>query len=299
MDLSIVVANYNKALFIINCLQSLDEQDTSYKYEVVIVDDGSDDNSVALIDKFLADRKINGKFLFFPREHEGKIQAYNFGVSKATGKFIKIFGSDDVAFLNLVEDIVRESASTNVILHNCSVTDERGLCLKKNYLNLTTGMYTLSLPLVISGMSFPSGNYVFSNQVADLIFPIPTEATYEDWYVAFVLAINHIPVFFDSTPLFNYTQTRGSAWGGVFNYSCENYRRRASRDMAMTEFFQRTLGSNYLLELSTKRTELDLILKDNLLQVLFSDLGILKKAEIIIRLRLGFLINIAKKFMRR
>lgn len=50
MDLSIIIPVYNAAALIDRCLDSVFNQTTGYAYEVICVDDGSKDNSVALIE---------------------------------------------------------------------------------------------------------------------------------------------------------------------------------------------------------------------------------------------------------
>ncbi len=49
MDLSIVIPVYNGALLLNRCLDSIFIQKTQYTYEVILIDDGSTDDSVELI----------------------------------------------------------------------------------------------------------------------------------------------------------------------------------------------------------------------------------------------------------
>lgn len=49
VDLSIVIPVYNASLLLNRCLDSVFNQETSYGFEVILVDDGSTDNSVELI----------------------------------------------------------------------------------------------------------------------------------------------------------------------------------------------------------------------------------------------------------
>ena len=55
IDLSIIIPVYNAALSIERCLTSIFKQDTQYTYEVILIDDGSRDDSVNII------KKIKGK----------------------------------------------------------------------------------------------------------------------------------------------------------------------------------------------------------------------------------------------
>ncbi len=49
IDLSIIIPVYNAALSIERCLNSIFKQDTQYTYEVILIDDGSSDDSVNII----------------------------------------------------------------------------------------------------------------------------------------------------------------------------------------------------------------------------------------------------------
>jgi len=48
---SIIVANYNNAVFLKDCLKSLINQNFN-SYEIIVVDDKSTDNSIKILDKF-------------------------------------------------------------------------------------------------------------------------------------------------------------------------------------------------------------------------------------------------------
>ncbi len=50
MDLSIIVPVYNAIPLLERCLDSIFHQTTQYSYEVILVDDGSTDNSVGVIE---------------------------------------------------------------------------------------------------------------------------------------------------------------------------------------------------------------------------------------------------------
>ena len=49
IELSIIIPVYNASKLLNRCLDSIFNQETQYSYEVILVDDGSSDNSVELI----------------------------------------------------------------------------------------------------------------------------------------------------------------------------------------------------------------------------------------------------------
>lgn len=91
---SITVLNYNSANNLEATLESVNRQ--TYKHiELIIVDDGSTDNSVALIEKWL--KNYPGKFKFIRHDvNKGMCAAYNSGLHHATGKYYAAIMAGDV-----------------------------------------------------------------------------------------------------------------------------------------------------------------------------------------------------------
>lgn len=88
--ISIIVPVYNKQNQIKRCIESIKCQ--SYEdWELILVDDGSTDNSASVIDPFLSDSKIS----YFYKENGGVSSARNAGLKKAIGEWIIFLDSDD------------------------------------------------------------------------------------------------------------------------------------------------------------------------------------------------------------
>lgn len=90
MDLSIIIPVYNASLLINRCLDSIFHQSTQYIYEVILVDDGSTDNSVEII-KARKEENI----ILFQQKNAGPSVARNKGVELAHGKYITFIDADD------------------------------------------------------------------------------------------------------------------------------------------------------------------------------------------------------------
>ena len=92
MDLSIIIPTYNRANLIRFTLDSLrKEHHSSQEYEVIVVDDGSDDNTEAIVRDDFSD------VLFLKNIGKGASAARNTGLAAATGKYITYLDSDDLA----------------------------------------------------------------------------------------------------------------------------------------------------------------------------------------------------------
>ncbi len=85
---SIIIPNYNKGTYVKDCLESIFNQDIEkHKYEVIVVDDGSTDNSPEIIKQFPV------KLMHTNRKRAGG--ARNLGLDNASGEYIVFVDSDD------------------------------------------------------------------------------------------------------------------------------------------------------------------------------------------------------------
>lgn len=99
--ISIIIPLYNKELYIKKCLDSILSQ-TFSDFEIVIIDDGSFDNSGKIIsDNFKNDLRIR----YFQQENKGVSNARNRGIELSNGKFLIFIDADDTISPNFLESI--------------------------------------------------------------------------------------------------------------------------------------------------------------------------------------------------
>ena len=125
MDLSIIIPVFNKSKLINRCLDSIFSQTTQYTYEVILVDDGSTDDSVELIKA----RKENS-IILYEQQNAGPSVARNKGVELSHGKYCAYLDADDywedgfiektVSFLEEHDDCV----AVNVAQRHLTVSGE-------------------------------------------------------------------------------------------------------------------------------------------------------------------------------
>ncbi len=96
---SIIVNNYNYSAFLRNAIDSALNQ-TYPNIEVIVVDDGSTDNSRDII------KSYGESIVYFFKENEGQGSAYNAGFLKSKGEFVCNLDSDDTLFNNSVEKFI-------------------------------------------------------------------------------------------------------------------------------------------------------------------------------------------------
>lgn len=102
VDLSIIIPVYNVEKYIRRCVDSILIQRFS-SYEVLLIDDGSTDNSGKICDD-IANK--NDKISVFHQKNAGCSVARNFGIQKAKGKYICFMDSDDEWKTDFLESIV-------------------------------------------------------------------------------------------------------------------------------------------------------------------------------------------------
>jgi glycosyltransferase involved in cell wall biosynthesis len=109
--ISIIMPCYNAAAFIEQAIESVLGQ-IYPDIELIIVDDGSSDESVAIAEQ-LASRN-SGKITLLSQDHKGPYPARNLGLSQATGEFVAFLDADDwwsnTCLSKLHEAITRHNA---------------------------------------------------------------------------------------------------------------------------------------------------------------------------------------------
>ena len=103
---SIIVPVYNVESYVLDCLNSIKEQ-TYKEFEVIIVNDGSLDKSVNIINKFLIDNE-DSRFKLYDKKNGGLSDARNYGASFANGKYLIFLDSDDYWDERLLSSINEE-----------------------------------------------------------------------------------------------------------------------------------------------------------------------------------------------
>lgn len=91
--LTIVVPVYNTEKYIKRCLDSLDNKEINDKIEVLIVSDGSKDNSINIAREY--EKKYPNTFKIIEKENGGHGSTINKGLEIATGKYFRVIDSDD------------------------------------------------------------------------------------------------------------------------------------------------------------------------------------------------------------
>ena len=98
-ELSVVLCSYNRREVLRECLDSFQHQTAAGRFELVVVDDGSDDGTRELLDGYAF--RVPHRVVH--RENGGLAAARNTGIAEARGDLLLFINDDTIAFPDLVE----------------------------------------------------------------------------------------------------------------------------------------------------------------------------------------------------
>ena len=170
MKISVLIDNYNYEKFLSECIKSVLNQ-TYQNFEVIIVDDGSRDNSKEIIEEY-AKKDTRIKTIF--KENGGQASAFNEGIKHCNGEIICFLDSDDKFKPKKLEKVVEASKKGYEYIIN-----DYELIGNTNYDFGPYYPYAGYNQFLVYYLSFFTGsttsNISISNNLAKMIFPIKNE----------------------------------------------------------------------------------------------------------------------------
>lgn len=207
--ISIIVPVYNVEKYLDRCINSILKQ-TYQNLEIILVDDGSTDNSVEICDEYA---KKDNRIKVVHKANGGLSDARNVGIDNATGEYIGLIDSDDWIsedmYLILYNNIKKENADisccnkflvyTNMMIPYGNVdfyevmNSERAIELMCTHGYLETSAYAkLYKKEIFQNIRYPKGK------------------VNEDIYTTYKLLDKASKIVYDATPLYYYRQRKGS-----------------------------------------------------------------------------------------
>lgn len=115
IKVSVIIPVYNAEKYLDKCLDSVINQSLK-DIEIIIINDGSTDNSIKIINKYLNDKRL----VFFNRKNHGIGVTRNFGIKSAKGKYICFLDSDDYYEHNMLEDMYNYIINNDLDIAICN-----------------------------------------------------------------------------------------------------------------------------------------------------------------------------------
>ena len=127
--ISFIIPTYNSASTIERSINSILNQKSNIEYEIIVVNDGSTDQTDNVMKKFSNNKNVK----YFVKENSGVADTRNYGLDQASGEYIIFVDSDDYISPNLLSDIqCYINESIDLIKWNAIYVNENNIELKKN-----------------------------------------------------------------------------------------------------------------------------------------------------------------------
>lgn len=203
---SIIVPVYGVEKYIDKCLNSLVKQSLK-EIEVIVVNDGTKDNSQKIVDKYV--KKYPDKIKSYIKENGGQGSARNYGLKKASGEYIGYVDSDDFVEKDMYKKLYNKAKENNydiVVCGNYNVSED----YQNKNIDAFINNYNTDLENIFFG-KMAVWNKIYKR---DILIKNKLEFKEKVWYedLAFTLkAIMNSNTFaFIDEPLYDYLIREGS-----------------------------------------------------------------------------------------
>ena len=203
---SIIVPVYGVEKYIDKCLDSLVKQSLK-EIEIIVVNDGTKDNSQKIIDKYV--KKYPDKIKSYIKENGGQGSARNYGLKKAMGEYIGYVDSDDFVEKDMYKKLYNKAIENDydiVVCGNYNVSED----YKTKNIDIFTNYYNTDLENLFFG-KMAVWNKIYKR---DILIKNKLEFKEKVWYedLAFTLKaiMNSNSFAFIDEPLYDYLIREGS-----------------------------------------------------------------------------------------
>ena len=205
IKVSVIVPVYNVEKYIEKCLDSLVNQ-TLKEIEIIVVNDGSPDNSQKIIDKFV--KKYPNKVKSFIKENGGLGSARNYGLKHIKGEYVAFIDSDDFADLKMLEEMynLAKKDNSDIVLCSNNLLDENNRILK-----IESAIINKKINNNLLKYKLAAWNKLYKKELLiNNKFEFRSNVWYEDVDFTTKVMINAKKVSFIDKPLYNYLLREGS-----------------------------------------------------------------------------------------
>lgn len=203
---SIIIPVWGVEKYISKCLDSLVNQ-TLEDIEIIVVNDGSPDNSQKIIDEYV--KKYPDKVKSYIKENGGQGSARNYGLEVSTGEYIGFVDSDDFVELDMFEKMynkAKQDKSDIVVCGSYNVSED----YSKKEKDVFVTNYDTDLENVIFGKMAVWNKIYKRNIIIDNKITFKEKVWYEDLAFTLKAIINSSKFSFIGEPLYDYLIRQGS-----------------------------------------------------------------------------------------
>lgn len=140
VKITVLMCVYNAEQWLGECIRSILSQSYS-NFEFIIINDGSTDNSLKILNKFAVE---DNRVKIFTKSNTGLTSSLNYGIERATGSWIARIDADDISTKHRLRDQLKET------------------CQRKNIVLVGSGL------TFIDGSGVTQNSYIYPNQTTRL-----------------------------------------------------------------------------------------------------------------------------------
>lgn len=154
---SIIVSIYNVENYLERCLSSILNQ-TEKNYEVLLIDDGSIDNSATIAKKYAC---RDSRFKYIYKENGGLSSVRNLGVDNATGDFLAFIDGDDFVSYDFIEKALSAfTDEVDIVIGNYAIYDYKNDKYYHSKKKFIETKHTLNKCHIIQDVIYNSSYYI-------------------------------------------------------------------------------------------------------------------------------------------
>lgn len=179
---SVIVLAHNYGRFLADAIDSLLAQDYAGGVEIVVIDDGSTDNTREVAASY-------GPHLrYLHQENQGVAGAANTGLAAATGDLIAFHSADDVALPGKIRrqaEILASRPEVGLVYGDMAVTDASLNMIDPSFWG-SQGIVPVrgdALDRAMHGPFVSGGTMMFRASFRESFYPLPSWAAWEDWWI--------------------------------------------------------------------------------------------------------------------
>lgn len=200
--ISVIVPIYNVEEYLIKCIKSIINQ-TYQNLEILLIDDGSTDNCLKICNNL---QKNDNRIRVYHKSNGGLSDARNYGVVRASGKYVCFVDSDDYIDAAMIEKLYMKIKKENADVCSCDV-----IAVSSNQESKVSRKY---MSKMIDDVYYGNGfvwNKMYKKKLIENILFDTTIHIYEDLLFNYtILAKKEVKYTFIKDPLYYYIQRNGS-----------------------------------------------------------------------------------------
>ena len=211
---TVIVPVYNVEKYLRKCLDSLINQ-TYKNLEIIVVDDGSTDNSVKICDEF-ANR--DNRITVIRQKNGGISIARNAGLGKMTGSYVTFVDSDDYLEINAVEKFLKISITegADIVCSETIIIFKDRIVHNSNKENEKYSTELIKEKILLDKLGNHAATKFYKAELWKNI-RFPEKLVYEDFYIMPSVCVNAKKIVYKCEPLYYYNRINPTSLSSLWN----------------------------------------------------------------------------------